>query len=237
MARRGKRRGTARQGRVRRFFSDWRRAAIFAAVVVIVLALAAFAIIRLVNRPEPEEPPPNPVATITMSAGGTMRFVLYRAEAPNTVANFVRLANSGFYDGQQFFRIVSGVLIQGGDPNNNGTGDPGYAIKGEFADNGVKNDVSHTRGTISMARASDYDSAGSQFFIMQGSYPEYDGRYAAFGRIEDDESLATLDAIAAEPVDSSYLPLTRQVIATIRVETFGETYEPETTQRPQAQQE
>ena len=234
MARRRSRRGTAEQGRARRFFSDWRRTAIFAVAVALVLALVVLLIVTLTNRPEPEEPPPNPVATITMSDGSRMRLVLYRAEAPNTVANFVKLANSGFYDGQQFFRIVSGVFIQAGDPNNNGTGDPGYAIKGEFADNGVKNEVSHSRGTISMARTSDYDSAGSQFFIMQGSYPEYDGRYAAFGRIEDEESLATLDAIAAEPVDSNYLPLTRQVIDTIRVETFDVDYEPETTARPQA---
>ena len=235
MTSRRKRRGKAgTPGGFRRFFSDWRRVAIVAAAAALLLGLAVFAIVRAANRPEPEEPPPNPVATITMSNGSKMRLVLYRAEAPNTVANFVRLANSGFYDGQQFFRVVSGVFIQGGDPNNNGTGDPGYAIRGEFADNGVKNAVSHTRGTISMARTSDFDSAGSQFFIMQGSYPEYDGRYAAFGRIEDEESLQTLDAIAAEQVDSSYLPLTRQVIDNIRVETFGETYEPETTARPQA---
>ena len=234
MANRHRQRGRAGvPGGAKRFFGNRRLAAIIIAAAVVLIALAAVVIIRLTNRPEPEEPPPNPVATITMSDGSTMRLVLYRAEAPNTVANFVKLANSGFYNGQQFFRIVSGVLIQGGDPNNNGTGDPGYAIRGEFAENGVKNELSHTRGTISMARASDYDSAGSQFFIMQGSYPEYDGRYAAFGRIEDEESLQTLDAIAAQPVDSNYLPLTRQVIDNIRVETFGEEYEPETTQRPQ----
>ena len=164
-----------------------------------------------------------------------MRFTLYPDLAPNTVANFIRLANRGFYDGQQFFRIVAGVFIQGGDPQNNGTGDPGYAIKGEFAENGfTQNTVSHMRGAISMARTSGYDTAGSQFFIMQGSYPEYDGRYAAFGSIDanDAASLDTLDAIGSQATDSTYLPLTRQVIATIRVETFEADYgDPETLER------
>ena len=161
-----------------------------------------------------------------------MRFELYPDQAPNTVNNFIRLSNSGFYNNLQFFRIVAGVFIQGGDPNNNGTGDPGYAIRGEFEENGVNNTVSHMRGAISMARQSGNDTAGSQFFIMQGSYPEYDGRYAAFGMIQDEQSLAVLDAIGSQPTDSTYLPLTRQVISTIRVETFGVEYpEPETLDR------
>ena len=181
---------------------------------------------------EPEEPVPDPIATITMMNGDQMRLELYPDVAPNTVANFIHLANTGFYDGLLFYRVVAGVFIQGGDPNNNGTGDPGYAIKGEFADNGFKkNDLSHLRGTISMARTSGYDTAGSQFFIMQGSYPEYDGRYAGFGSILDDESLAVLDAIASQPVDSNYLPLARQVISSIRVETFDVEYEYETIER------
>ena len=181
---------------------------------------------------EPEEPAPDPIATITMMNGDQMRLELYPDVAPNTVANFIHLANTGFYDGLLFYRVVAGVFIQGGDPNNNGTGDPGYAIKGEFADNGFKkNDLSHLRGTISMARTSGYDTAGSQFFIMQGSYPEYDGRYAGFGSILDDESLAVLDAIASQPVDSNYLPLARQVISSIRVETFDVEYEYETIER------
>ena len=212
---------------------DWKKAAALGVLAALAVVLVIVLVRRLTPRPEPEEPVPNPVATITMSDGSRMTFELYPDQAPNTVANFVSLANSGFYDGQQFFRIVAGVFIQGGDPNNNGTGDPGYAIKGEFADNGVPNALSHMRGTISMARTSGYDTAGSQFFIMQGSYPEYDGRYAAFGRIVDEESLATLDAIAAQPTDSSYLPLTRQMIGTIRVETFDVEYEPETMERPQ----
>jgi len=179
------------------------------------------------------EPDPDPIATITMRSGEQMRFVLKPQHAPNTVANFVTLANKGFYDGQEFFRVVPGVLIQGGDPNNDGTGDPGYAIVGEFAQNEIENNLSHMRGTISMARQKDYNSAGSQFFILQGSYPEYDGQYAAFGVIADEASLAVLDKIAAEPIDGNYLPLYRQVISSIRVDTFDVEYEPQTTLRPE----
>lgn len=217
------------------FFSDWRRVAVLAALGGVALAVAIILLLNLGGPKEPEEVVPNPVATITMSDGSQMRFTLYPDQAPNTVANFIKLANRGFYDGQQFFRIVAGVFIQGGDPQNNGTGDPGYAIKGEFADNGFpQNTVSHMRGAISMARPSGYDTAGSQFFIMQGSYPEYDGRYAAFGSIDanDAASLETLDAIGSQATDSTYLPLTRQVIATIRVETFEADYgDPETLER------
>ena len=197
------------------------------AVVAAGAVLVAVALILLLGgfpRPQEEEPAPNPVATIVMRSGDRMRVELYPDAAPNTVANFISLANGGYYDGLQFFRVVAGVLIQGGDPNNNGTGGPEYTIKGEFEENGVKNPLSHMRGTISMARTSDYNSAGSQFFIMQGSYPEYDGRYAAFGRIVDDESLAVLDSIAAQPTDSNYLPLARQVISSIRVETYEVDY-------------
>ena len=217
------------------FFSDWKRVALVAALGGAVLAALIILLLKLSAPREPEEVPPNPVATITMSDGSQMRFTLYPDLAPNTVANFIKLANRGFYDGQQFFRIVAGVFIQSGDPKNNGTGDPGYAIKGEFADNGFdKNTVSHMRGAISMARPSGYDTAGSQFFIMQGSYPEYDGRYAAFGSIDegDAQSLATLDALGSQPTDATYLPLTRQVIASIRVETFDVDYgDPETLKR------
>ena len=195
-------------------------------ILVLALALAGC------RRQEPEEPVPNPVATITMGDGSAMRFELRPDMAPNTVANFVTLANKGFYDGQQFFRVISGAFIQGGDPKNNGTGDPGYAIRGEFAENGYpENTLSHTRGTLSMARQRDYDSAGSQFFIMHYNYPEYDGKYAAFGTILDADSLAALDAIASQPVDGSYLPLTRQVISSIRVETYGREFEAMTLER------
>ena len=228
------------QSRKRRggFFSKrWHLAAVIALGAVLVAA-ALIVVLKLTEPKAPEEKPPNPIATITMQDGAQMRFELYPEQAPNTVANFISLANGRFYDTaknggmQQFYRIVAGVFIQGGDPENNGTGGPDYAIKGEFSENGFENDISHMRGTISMARQSGYDTAGSQFFIMQGSYPEYDGFYAAFGRIADEESLAVLDAIASQPTDSAYVPLTRQLIQSIRVETFGVEYpKPETVER------
>ncbi len=213
-----------------------------ALIGLLIVALAAVGVIIYVKATEPDySKVPHPDVTITMENGGEIHLELYPDIAPNTVANFVQLAQSGFYDGVIFHRVIPGFMIQAGDPTGTGAGGPGFTIKGEFTANGFNNPLSHTRGVISMARKGSgaggnnkgYDTAGSQFFIMQGSYPEYDGRYAAFGRIEDEESLQTLDAIAAEQVDSSYLPLTRQVIDNIRVETFGETYEPETTARPQ----
>ena len=214
--------------RKRGFFSDRRRLIAVVVAGALLLAGLLLLIIKLADSRKAEEPAPHPVATITMSDGAQMRFELYPEQAPNTVANFISLANQGFYSNLQFYRIVAGVFIEGGDPENNGTGGPGYAIKGEFSENGVRNDVSHQRGTISMARQSGYDTAGSQFFIMQGSYPEYDGRYAAFGNAMDEQTLAVLDAIASQPTDSTYLPLTRQVIRSIHVETYGEEYgEPE----------
>ena len=169
----------------------------------------------------------NPIATITMADGSQMKFELYPQIAPNTVANFVNLANDGVYDGLEVYRVVSNVLIQSGDPYNDGTGDPGYYIRGEFSANGWNNTLSHMRGTISMARKTNYNTAGSQFFIMEGSYPEYDGQYAAFGRIMDEDSLATLDAIGAKPVDGAYKPLEKIIIRSIRVETFDVDYEPD----------
>ncbi|MBR2796705.1 MAG: peptidylprolyl isomerase [Clostridia bacterium] len=212
------------------FFSDRRRLIAVIVAGALLLAGLLLLILKLADRKADEEPDPNPVATITMSDGAQMRFELYPDQAPNTVANFIRLANRGFYSNQQFYRIVAGVFIEGGDPQNNGTGGPGYAIRGEFAENGFTgNNVSHLRGAISMARQSGYDTAGSQFFIMQGSYPEYDGKYAAFGSAADAQTLTVLDAIASQPTDSTYLPLTRQVIRSIHVETFGVDYgDPET---------
>ena len=214
--------------RRRGFFSDRRRLIAVIAAGALLLAGLLFLILKLTEARTEAEPDPNPVATITMSDGSRMRFELYPDQAPNTVANFISLANGGYYNNLQFYRIVAGVFIQGGDPNNDGTGGPGYAIKGEFSENGIRNDVSHQRGAISMARQSGYDTAGSQFFIMQGSYPEYDGKYAAFGLAADAQTLEVLDAIASQPTDSTYLPLTRQVIRTIHVDTFGVDYgEPE----------
>ena len=172
---------------------------------------------------DPYEGVPDPVATITLSDGSVMRAELYPRQAPNTVGNFIALANSGFYDGLEIFRVVTRAFIQTGDPLNNGTGGPGYAIRGEFAENGYEgNTLSHTRGVLSMCRTEDFDSAGSQFFIMQGSYPaDYDGKYAAFGKLMDDESLAVLDAVAGVMVDVNDRPLVLTTIDTIRVDTHG----------------
>ena len=165
-----------------------------------------------------------PIATIEMENGDVMKLELYPDIAPNTVANFIELANAGFYDGLIFHRVIPGFMIQGGDPTGTGMGGPGYAIKGEFAANGFENKLSHERGVISMARANDPNSARSQFFIMHADYPALDGNYAAFGRATDAQSLAVLDTIAAQPTDSTYLPLTRQVIRSISVNTFGVDY-------------
>lgn len=189
---------------------------------------------------DPYEDIPNPVATITLSDGRSMRFELFLSDAPNTVANFVTLAQEGYYDGLSFFRVIPGVLAQSGDRKNNGTGNAGYFIQGEFAANGIKNDVKHIRGTLSMCRQEEsMDSASSQFFIVANSYPEYDGQYAAFGRAMDEESLRVVDAITSLPVDSSFSPIGTQLkIRTINVDTYGYKYTaakielPEATQAP-----
>ena len=181
---------------------------------------------------------PNPVATIELTDGRSMRFELFLADAPNTVANFVELANGGFYDGLKFFRILPGALIQSGDPRNSGTGNAGYTIQGEFSANGIENGVAHTRGTISMCRQSGYDTASSQFFIMQGNYPEYNGQYAAFGRAMDAQSLQVIDEIASALVDSDFHPVgAAPKIASVRVETQGYRYESAKLELPEAEDE
>ncbi len=165
----------------------------------------------------------NPVVTIEMENGGIIKAELYPEKAPNTVNNFISLAKSGFYDGLIFHRVISGFMIQGGDPSGNGTGGPGYGIKGEFVLNGFRlNDIKHIRGVLSMARASSPDSAGSQFFIMHQNAAHLDGQYAAFGRVI--EGMETVDKIAASEVDWNDKPLTPQVMRTVTVETFGENY-------------
>ena len=193
--------------------------------LAVILLFCVLAMTACAKKKDPYDDIPNPVATITMDDGSQMRVELYPRYAPNTVANFIWLANNGKYDGCQLFRVVSNVLVQGGDPENNGTGDQGYYIAGEFSDNGFEgNALSHTRGTISMARKTDYDTASSQFFIMEGSYPEYDGYYAAFGSITDTESFSVLDQIGSQPVDGNYRPLDRITIRRIRVETYDVEY-------------
>jgi peptidyl-prolyl cis-trans isomerase B (cyclophilin B) len=151
---------------------------------------------------------------ITMDNGKTMTVELDPKSAPITVANFLKLVNSGFYNGLIFHRVISGFMIQGGDPNGTGTGGPGYGIKGEFASNGVRNPIKHTRGTISMARSSMPDSAGSQFFIMHKDATHLDGEYAAFGRLTD--GFETLDEIAVTKTGRGDRPLTEQKIREIK---------------------
>ena len=164
----------------------------------------------------------NPTFTIAMNDGSLIYGELYPEKAPESVGNFVSLANSSFYDGLTFHRVISGFMIQGGDPNGDGTGGPGYAIRGEFSSNGVENDLSHVRGVLSMARSSSNDSAGSQFFIMHADSESLDGNYAAFGMVLG--GLDTVDVIASVPTDSNDKPRTEQVMRTVYVETYGKTY-------------
>ena len=192
------------------------------------LAALLCALILACGCTAPAEENRNPVATIEMAGGGRMVVELYPEIAPNTVANFIELANSGYYDGLIFHRVIAGFMIQGGDPTGTGMGGPGYSIRGEFAANGFENDLSHERGVISMARASNPDSAGSQFFIMHGDAPYLDGSYAAFGRVI--EGIETVDAIAATPTDANDRPLEEQVIASVTVDTKGAAYAAEKLQ-------
>ena len=154
--------------------------------------------------------------TIEMENGEKMTGELYEDIAPISCENFEKLANDGFYDGLIFHRVIPGFMIQGGCPNGTGTGGPGWTIKGEFASNGVKNDLKHTRGVLSMARAMDYDSAGSQFFIMVEDAPHLDGDYAAFGMVT--EGMDTADRIVETPTNFMDKPTIPQVIKSIRVE-------------------
>ena len=169
----------------------------------------------------------NPIVTFTMENGDTMKAELYPEVAPNTVNNFISLVKKGFYDGLIFHRIISGFMIQGGDPDGTGMGGPGYSIKGEFSYNGVDNNLKHSRGVLSMARAQHPDSAGSQFFIMHANAPHLDGQYAAFGKLIEGEDV--LDSIASVDTDWNDRPRKPQVMKTVTVETFGVDYdEPET---------
>lgn len=168
----------------------------------------------------------NPIVTFEMENGDIMKAELYPEIAPNTVNNFISLVKKGYYDGLNFHRVISGFMIQGGCPNGTGTGGPGYNIKGEFSQNGFKNDLSHEPGVLSMARAMHPDSAGSQFFIMHQNSPHLNGAYAAFGKIT--EGMDVVNKIAATKTDYSDKPLEAQVMKKVTVDTFGVEYdEPE----------
>ena len=169
----------------------------------------------------------NPIMTLTMEDGGKIVAGLYPEKAPQSVRNFISLANKGFYDGLIFHRVISGFMIQGGCPQGTGMGGPGYCIKGEFAANGVPNDLRHTRGVLSMARAQDMDSAGSQFFIMHKDAPHLDGQYAAFGMVID--GMDVVDEIVSQPRNMmTNKPKKPQVMKSVTVDTQGVTYpEPE----------
>lgn len=168
----------------------------------------------------------NPVVTFTMENGDVMKAELYPEIAPTSVNNFISLIQKNFYDGLIFHRVIKGFMIQGGDPQGNGCGGPGYSIKGEFSQNGFKNDLKHTEGVLSMARSMMPNSAGSQFFIMHKNSPHLDGSYAAFGKII--EGMDVVNKIAEVKTDYNDRPLEDQRMKTVTVETFGVDYpEPE----------
>ena len=168
----------------------------------------------------------NPIVTIEMENGDIMKAELYPEIAPNTVNNFISLVKKGFYDGVIFHRVINGFMIQGGDPDGTGMGGPGYEIKGEFSQNGFKNDLKHSEGVLSMARTMIPDSAGSQFSTTPQNSPHLDGAYAAFGKVI--EGMDVVNKIAETATDYSDRPLQPQVMKTVTVETFGVDYpEPE----------
>ena len=168
----------------------------------------------------------NPIVTFEMENGTIMKAELYPEVAPNTVNNFISLVKKGFYDGLIFHRVISGFMIQGGCPDGTGMGGPGYGIKGEFSQNGFKNDLKHTEGVLSMARAMDPNSAGSQFFIMHKTSPHLDGSYAAFGKLI--EGMDVVNGIASVPTDYMDRPIVGCVMKKVTVDTQGVDYpEPE----------
>ncbi len=163
-----------------------------------------------------------PIATITVEGYGDIKAELYPEIAPNTVNNFISLANSGFYNNLKFHRIIKGFMIQGGDPEGNGTGGPGYSIEGEFTSNGFANSLKHTKGVLSMARAQDPNSAGSQFFIMTGDAQHLDGDYAAFGKVIS--GLDIVEEIEKVKTGANDVPKEDVVIKSINVDTKGTEY-------------
>lgn len=168
----------------------------------------------------------NPIVTITMQDGGVIKAELYPDIAPNSVNNFISLIQKGFYNSLIFHRVIRGFMIQGGCPDGTGMGGPGYSIRGEFSQNGFENNLKHTEGVLSMARAMDPDSAGSQFFIMHKKSPHLDGAYAAFGKVI--EGMDVVNRIAEAPTFYNDRPEENQVMMSVTVETFGVEYpEPE----------
>ena len=171
------------------------------------------------NKEEEFKVTQNPIVTIEMENGDVIKAELYYDVAPNSVKNFISLANKGYYDGIIFHRVIPTFMIQGGDPTGTGTGGPGYSIKGEFSANGFENNLKHTRGVLSMARSQMMDSAGSQFFIMHQDSPHLDGQYAAFGKVI--EGIEAVDAIVGTDTNPQDRPLQEQKMKKVTVETFG----------------
>jgi len=207
----------------------WNKNRLFLAAIILVLIFSLTSCGQASNEGKPHnataypsDVKENPIVTITMENGQKIFIELYPKVAPNTVANFISLVEKGFYDGLTFHRVIPGFMIQGGDPNGNGTGGPGYHIKGEFTYNGFKNDLKHERGVISMARAQDPDSAGSQFFIMVASSPQLDGQYAAFGKVI--KGMDVVDKIVTVETDDMDKPLKEQKMKTVTVDTKGYHY-------------
>lgn len=222
----------AKEPRGNLFMINRRKKSIAASLIMALLLIVISGCGRPSNgaTPAPVEPEgPNPVATIEMEDGQKIVIELYPDVAPNTVNNFISLANKGFYDGTIFHRVIPGFMIQGGDPDGNGTGGPGYSIKGEFNSNGHKNTLLHTRGVISMARSNALDSAGSQFFIMLADAEHLDNAYASFGKVT--EGMEVVDAIAAQERDEDDKPLSNQVMKKVTVDTHGLEY-PEPVKMP-----
>jgi peptidyl-prolyl cis-trans isomerase B (cyclophilin B) len=195
----------------------------FIILFVLILALIVPTGCSLIREKEVEKPEQNPLATMKIKDWGTVEIELIPEEAPNTVASFIELANSGFYDGLTFHRIIEGFMIQGGDPSGDGTGGPGYHIKGEMPNNNFDNKLLHEKGVISMARSPiSYDSAGSQFFITVDDQPGLDGEYAVFGKVVD--GMDVVMAISKVSTDRNDRPLDEVVIKSIKVDTFGFEY-------------
>ena len=204
-----------------------------ALIGLLIVAVAAVGTILVVRAQKPDySNVPHPLVTITMETGEEIHMELYPDIAPNTVANFVQLIQDGFYDGLIFHRVIPGFMIQGGDPNGDVSGGPGFTIRGEMTNNGFTNNLSHVRGVVSMARRGSgagannkgYDTAGSQFFIVQADSTHLDKEYAAFGMVTDADSMTVVDTIAATARDSNDKPLSEWRIKTMTVDTFGYEY-------------